>query len=378
MENFRQQLGQKIREMRERLGFSQQDLAAKAGFSAHQIISAIEKGEREVKTWELVTLAKVLKLSITELLFQGELPAIPQVLWRKIPQQEQQIKEAEFLKHCQDYYDLEQLCCLPAFSELPHKKFHPEFQDYSDVEQMASQVLQEFDLGARPSDTLERILENNYRVKIWYTDLGEDGSAASTIGSFGPAILMNRRESPWRRNYNFAHELFHLLTWHSIPADWQHTKPELWSKIEKLANAFASYLLLPAEQATFAAQKCFKDNNIDHIDLVKIARGFSVSTEALLYRLLNSRLLSKKTVKEVLNDPKFRNIDRLSMAEHWKDSPAISERYVLLAFTAYKKGKISRTRLAQHLETSLTNLTNFLLEYGLDDRQDYETKVRAA
>ena len=94
MENFRQQLGQKIREMRERLGFSQQDLAAKAGFSAHQIISAIEKGEREVKTWELVTLAKVLKLSITELLSQGELPAIPQVLWRKIPQQEQQIKEA--------------------------------------------------------------------------------------------------------------------------------------------------------------------------------------------------------------------------------------------------------------------------------------------
>jgi len=378
MENFRQQLGQKIREMRERLGFSQQDLATQAGFSAHQIISAIEKGERDVKTWELVSLARVLKLSTIELLSQADLPAVPQVLWRKIPQQDQQIKEAEFLKHCQDYFDLEQLCCLPAFPEFPPKKFDLETHDYSDVEQLALHVLKEFDLGSRPSDTLEGVLENNYRVKIWYTDLGEDGSSASTIGSFGPAILMNRREAPWRRNYNFAHELFHLLTWYSIPAEWQQNKPELWTKIEKLANAFASYLLLPAEQATFAAQKCFKDNNIDHIDLVKIARGFSVSTEALLYRLLNSRLLSKKTVKEVLNDPKFRNIDRLSMSEHWKDSPAIPERYVLLAFTAYKKGKISRTRLAQHLETSLTNLTNFLLEYGLDDRQDYETKVRAA
>ena len=49
MENFRQRLGQKIRKARARLGFSQQDLATQAGFSAHQTISTIENGEREVK-----------------------------------------------------------------------------------------------------------------------------------------------------------------------------------------------------------------------------------------------------------------------------------------------------------------------------------------
>lgn len=378
MKNFRQQMGQKIRQTRERLGFSQQDLATLVGFSAPQIISSIEKGERDVKAWELVSLAKALKLSTTELISQQELPPLPQVLWRKIPQQEQSIKEAEFLKHCQDYYDLEQLCCLPAFVELPQKKVDPEALDYANVEQIANYVLKEFDLGAIPADSLEQILENNFRVKIWYTDLGEDGSAASTIGSFGPAILMNGREAPWRRNYNFAHELFHLLTWHSIPAELQQTRPDLWSKIEKLANAFASSLLLPAEQVTFAIQKCTKDGQLSYIDLVKIARDFSVSTEALLYRLLNKGILNKKAVDKALDDPNFRAIDLSSMAENWKDSPALPERYVLLAFTAYKKGNISRARLAQYLETSLVNLTNFLLEYGLDDRQDYETKVRAA
>jgi len=44
----------------------------------------------------------------------------------------------------------------------------------------------------------------------------EEGSAASAIGPFGPAILMNSKEAPWRRNYNFAHELFHLITWESL------------------------------------------------------------------------------------------------------------------------------------------------------------------
>lgn len=378
MDNFRQQMGQKIRQTRERLGFSQQDLASLVGFSVPQIISSIEKGERDVKAWELVSLARALKLSTTDLISQQELPSPPQVLWRKIPQQEQSIKEAEFLKHCQDYHDLEQLCCLPPFVELPQKKVDPEALDYANVEQMANYVLKEFDLGAIPADSLEQILENNFRVKIWHTDLGEDGSAASTIGSFGPAILMNRREAPWRRNYNFAHELFHLLTWHSIPAELHQNRPDLWSKIEKLANAFASSLLLPAEKVIFSIQKCTQDGQLSYIDLVKIARDFSVSTEALLYRLLNKGILNKKAVDKALDDPNFRAIDRLSMVEHWTDYPALPERYVLLAFTAYKKGNISRTRLAQYLETSLVNLTNFLLEYGLDDRQDYETKVRAA
>ncbi|MCL0048467.1 helix-turn-helix domain-containing protein [Dehalococcoidia bacterium] len=50
-----------MRTSRERLGLSQEELANRAGFSVHQMISQIEKGKREVKAWELVNLVKVLR-----------------------------------------------------------------------------------------------------------------------------------------------------------------------------------------------------------------------------------------------------------------------------------------------------------------------------
>jgi hypothetical protein len=59
----------------------------------------------------------------------------------------------------------------------------------------------------------------------------EEGSAASIWGPFGPAILMNSNEAPWRRNYNFAHEVFHLITWDSIPPGLLSERVDLQNKV---------------------------------------------------------------------------------------------------------------------------------------------------
>jgi len=67
MGDLRKILGDRIRTARVRLSFTQKDLAEEAGFSAPQIISQIEKGKRELKAWELVSLATVLRLEVSGL-----------------------------------------------------------------------------------------------------------------------------------------------------------------------------------------------------------------------------------------------------------------------------------------------------------------------
>ena len=54
------------------------------------------------------------------------------------------------------------------------------------------------------------------------------------------------------------------------------------------------------------------------------------------------------------------------------------ERFVRLAFVAYKKGRLSKAKLAEMLDTSLIDLPKTLQEYGHKDREGYDAEVRVA
>ena len=59
-------------------------------------------------------------------------------------------------------------------------------------------------------------------------------------------ILINRNEPEYlRRNYNLAHELFHVLTWQAMPPNELDAIMEKKSRIEMLADALAAALLMP-------------------------------------------------------------------------------------------------------------------------------------
>ena len=375
MEKLQEILGRRIAEMRKSLKLTQADLAKEIGVSSSQIVSQIEQGKREVGAWELAKLAKILRTTTNTLLDIAEPEPLPEVLWRKIPEQ-QELKKTDFLKHCQEYHDLEQLNDIAHHETFPRQKIDFNKADYQDIQKLAERISREIYLGSKPAAMLEKSLEDRYGVKVWYMDLGQDGSAASTIGTFGPAILMNSREAPWRRNYNFAHEVFHLVTWYSEKPEVLRNDDNLWQTVERFAEVFAACLLLPADPLIIAFDKRIKKGTINYTDFIEIAREFDVSTEALLYRMLNLRRLTKKDVDRLLGDPQFRDMDRSTMSRSWWTPPELPERFVRLAFIAYIKGKITRSRLARYLNTSLFDLDDFLREYGLNDREDCKIKVR--
>jgi Zn-dependent peptidase ImmA (M78 family)/transcriptional regulator with XRE-family HTH domain len=370
-------LGDRIRKARIRLSLSQQKLATEAGFSAPQIISQIEKGEREIKAWELVNLARILRVDVSQLLSIEEPRPPAPILWRKNPERDKELIEAEFLRRCEQYALLEKLCEVVTTGDLPKVTMDYAKVNFRDAERLGKEIWEELELGSRPATCLAGVLEERYAVKIWYQNL-EEGSAASTKGSFGAAILMNSTEAPWRRNFSFGHELFHLVTWDNIFPQLLAQSPDLWDKTERLANAFASSLLLPSDDVARVFESRIKDDRVVYSDLIEVAREFGVSTEALLYRLLDLGFIEREEVDSLLGAPSFRDLDRSVRVSDWWKPLAIPERFVRLAFTAYQKGRLSRPRLAEYLNTSLVDLTDVLLEYDLDDRKDYQTAVRAS
>lgn len=377
MGNYRELLGKRIRSIRDQVALTQKELAKQVGFSAPQIISQIEKGQREVKAWELVKIARALQVDISDLLAIEEPEPRPEILWRAIPRGRKELIEAEFIQCCRQYALLEYLCETNVEQDLVRTHVNIANMSFQDAEAFGDEIRVQFKLGARPATSLLDTLENTYGVKIWYRNLGEEGSAASVVATFGAAVLMNSVEAPWRRNFSFGHELFHLLTWRSIPMQLLKKDVALKDKIEKLANAFASNLLLPGDDVKLTFERRIKDGKIGYSDIIDIARQFDVSTTALLYRLRSLRLLAGETVESLLGDPAFRALDRATMRHLWWTPPEIPERFVRLAFIAYQKGKLSRARLAQFLNTSLIDLTDTLLEYGLDDRENYKTDISA-
>jgi Zn-dependent peptidase ImmA (M78 family)/DNA-binding XRE family transcriptional regulator len=375
--DIKKTLGQRISLRREALGLTQKDLASQIGFASSEIISQIELGKRDVKAWELSRIAWILHTDIADFLAVKEPDSPPPILWRVLPLDQVKSKEAKFLKLCQQYSLLENLSGTTSRKPLPERVVDASKLNFDVAERLAVDVREELGLGDRPASVLVKTLEDKYGVKIFYETMDE-GSAATTIGDFGPAILMNKREAPWRRNYNFAHEIFHLITWKSIPATLLKSNKRLWVNIEKKAEVFASCLLLPEESIRIEIEERKINNTIEDSDLIEIARKYDVSTRALLYRLLNMRIINRTILNSRLNDDKFLALDRSTMHVYWWDPPQLPERYVRLSFVAYQKGNLSRAKLAQLLGVNVHNVTELLKKYDLDDSRIHgKIKVRA-
>lgn len=370
------ELGAAVRRARDRAGLTQEDLATQAGFVSTQTVSDIERGVRDVKARELHRIARVLHTSYDVLLGVRAEPTA-RVLWRRGTAAVSRGEEAEFLERASRYALLEEWCDLPPAEPLPEFPFNPAAGSYSGVEALVNRVARTLDLGSRPATSLVKVLEERFRVKIFYADLPGDESAACVRDGFGAAILMNASQAPWRRNYNFAHELFHLVTWEGVARAWptDGSDPPWADQLERFANSFASHLLLPADEVSEQYRARCRDGSVSDADLVELAREFDVSTQALVFRLAFLRLLKQEEADATLARPGFQRLDRRTMPERWlTPETGLPDRYLRLAYLAHDKGRITLARLAEFLETSVSEL----ITQGLDRDRAEETAAASA
>jgi Zn-dependent peptidase ImmA (M78 family) len=373
-------LGKLLRKERESLNFKLREVAQKMGFLHYQTLSTIEAGEREIKAWELFKLAELYGRNVDYFITKKKVGSVPKVLWRDPARTtETMTAERKFLSFCRNYKKLLELTKesetkLPICDFFPINKQEFSIRGFDYVTELSRDYSKSLNLGGRPACSLPSILEQALGVLVLYMDLGPGGSGASTQGDFGRAILINANNAPWRRNYDLAHELFHLITWDTFSDEDIYSQTNKGkSEVEQWADFYASEILLPADEVEREFGKRVSDNKITYISLVEIAREFRVSIDALLWRLVNLGRLERKNAKELLEKGSIKDIDRKMRTNDWADDrpPYLSSRFVTLAIKALQMGKISKAKFAEYVDIPFSEVPYFLDKYGYDENEDY-------
>lgn len=350
-------IGRRLKIARSAIGYTLEKVERETRI-AKSALSNFETGQREPKFSQLSKLAEVYKRAV-EFFLTDEPPIENVMLWRDPPGTEEQMKEteAEFHQLCEQYHRLEVLTGEVKRVTLPQPNVTtPEQFDFGKAELFAKQVQDSFRLGDIPIASLKQILEETYYIKIFYLDFS--GSAISIVSEeFGPAILLNAKNKQRRRSYDLAHELFHILTWHVFRTESGETS----ENEEKLANKFASRLLMPEEPIKDMIISNTDDKggiSFDHLD--DIARKLDVSLEALIYRIASIyRFKKEETGKYIDSAQKY--LDGSKPRPSYRPDK-LPERYCDLAQRALREGKLSLMQFKKYMGISYREAQEYLTE----------------
>jgi len=382
--DYQKELGELLRKERESLDLTLTEVSKKLNFNHYQTLSSIEVGEREVKAFELAELARIYGRDIDYFLNLDDSKEKVQILWESPEESTQKsLIERQFLLICQSYQKLiellgenESINANLKFKINKHELLSSNGIPY--VEDLAFHYRQILNLGSRPACSLNKILEEKMGIKVIYLPMASDISQGCTIDpSFGMAALINENNAPWRRSFDLCCEFFHLLTWNLFKEEEIYQNQKIGeTRVEALADVFAAALLLPEKELRDEFERQIHDKSITFLDLVPIARDFSVPLEALILRLANLELLDKEKIQDDLEEGDLKDFDRKYRHSQWaeKTNPHLSKRYISLAIKAYLSGKITREKLADYLDERSSTIPAFLRKYGYEENEDYSMK----
>ncbi len=386
--NIQKVLANRLKKERESLDITLKEVSEKLEFNNYQTLSSIEAGEREIKAWELAKLAEIYGRDIDFFLNLESIQKEVRILWRSRETSPQKTKvERQFISICKRYQSLLKLLEEPNTPKTGSKLNIDKHEllaksAFKKVENLANAYIRILDLGSRPSCSLPKILEEEMGIKIIFLPLESNISGGSTIDEeFGLAILVNSNDAPWRRNFDLAHEFFHLITWNDFSPEEIYQNDSLGkNRIEQLADVFSSTLLLPENEVRDEFEKRTVEKSISYLDLVHIARDFDVSIEALLWRLVNLGLLKRENIQEELEKKTIKDVDKKYRHSDWAETvkPHLSNRYISLAIKAFHLRKISKGKLAEYVGENYSAIPSFLKKYGYDENEDYTIAYRTA
>jgi Zn-dependent peptidase ImmA (M78 family)/transcriptional regulator with XRE-family HTH domain len=362
-------LGDRLKFARDKAGLTIAQAGERTGIGASSICE-FENGKREPKVVHLSALAEAYRRSISFFLGEGDLPC-EVVLWRQRPDSPAAAEiQLQFLRLCEQYHNLETWCYERAASDLPFVDGDGESYSYSQAEQLAYKVRNECQLGDRPGTSLLRVLEEVCKVKVFHLTFEPTGTAACTLSPvFGAAVLLNAGNVRWRRNFDLAHELFHLLTWRVFRSETQTDSSVASPKEEKLATCFASHLLMPTDAVRLAINGRIRDGRIPFDGLFDVAREFDVSVEALLWRM---KFLYNRSEDQTRDDVEQCQAGSAPCQKRERDDPpARPDRFFALAIRALRKGDLSIGRFAEYMGISRRQAMHFD-EAGTPDHEETE------
>lgn len=372
---------QRLISAREAVGLSLTEAAHRMGFNNYQTLSDIEKGKRSISANELIVMARLYSRDLDYFFTTQSSPGFAP-LWRKEPgtrEKDTKSIQREFCMFLERYSNLEHTLGLKRrWKDIQTAHTRDDFaeEEYSLVSKLASYLYKQLGLGARPALNLLNVLENDLRFKILHLPLEGVSGACNVDDSLGVGILINKKDAPWRRNFDLAHELFHVVSWDIFSRE-EIGDGTVKTKPEKYADAFASILLLPEEQLMSALEEVVTNNIIRVVDIIELAIDFGVSTAAVLWRLVNLGKIKDAQAKEILENPEIREMDRSHRRDLWTEdvSQKYPNRFTSLACRCLMEGKITRGAFANYLEIERHDVDSFLVKSGFAEEHYEEIGV---
>lgn len=366
------EISKRLKEARKSVEMTLKEAAKKAGFRNYQTLAKIENGKRSVKAVELAKLSDVYARDISFFLSDSPAKFSFSISWRKSKAKLKLSKDEQRLKTLLErYLSLkERLGIKESSPPLPLiGEKHLSYESATEYGEEYSEIL---GLGKRPALTLSEILEKDRNIPVFYLELPEGTSAATISSSNISAICINANEAPWRKNFDLAHELFHLIYPSQKPS---HCGFNNTANIEKWANAFASALLLPGDEIQKFINKFRKEKKLPIINIMLEAKDFGVSTSALLWRLVNLGWIKRDDVEQLLQSELLKEKDREIRSKIPWESSYLSHRFISMIFKAVSEGLLSRARAAEYLFVNLAELNSVFLKEGYNPDEDYSAKV---
>lgn len=367
-------LGKRLQQKRQALGLKLEEAAKLAGFKSLQTLSKIEHSKRTVKANELAALARAYAFDLNLFLLAESPAKDAKIFWRAEKKSSNANRFESKAKMLFDrYLHLQELLGY----ETDGTKLSTITRQLTSIDAAAEEgenYSNSLRLGDRPALTFKRILEEEYTLPIFFMEMPNNASAISILSPNYAAICVNSHDAPWRRNFDIAHELFHIIYRQATPVECGVSDNRT---SERYANAFASAFLLPRSSLEKEIGRRKERSKLNITDLIVLACDYDVSLDALLWRLVNLDYIDRKQVDTVLS------ID--AVKDHYKGlrkskadkTPHISEKYVCMVFEAVSQGIMSEMRAAEYLEVLVGEVDNIFTEAGLiwEGESDIEITV---
>ena len=365
---------QRLKQIRQSLGLKLKEAARMAGFRDFQTLSKIETGKRSIKAEELIALAKAYSFDVNFFLGDKIETAQHKIHWRAEERPSNtKITESKLKMYFDRYLRLQEIL---GYKEKKQRLFEitQPIESIDEATEYGEKYSYDLKLGDRPALSLSTILEEKCNLPIFYFKLPKGTSALSLISNGRAAICVNYLDAPWRRNFDIAHEIFHIIYKYAHPMTCGKSDNLIQ---EKFANAFASAFLLPKDSLFKDIKRRKSKGQITLNDLMILACEYEVSLAALLWRLVNLEKLDRKNADKILSSSGVKEYNKQIRKSKSRKTPHISQKYLCMVFEAVSRGLMSKMRAAEYLGVGVIELEEIFLKAGLtmQEESDFEIPI---
>ncbi|ANB18987.1 XRE family transcriptional regulator [Dokdonella koreensis] len=350
--------------LREIRGATQEQLATALQFNDRQTLSEIEGGGRSISIPELVKAAQFFGVKPDYFTDPLRLAGEAKFSWRRTMEVGENLNmfEERAGGWIATYRHLSRLKGDSINSSLTQIGLTPK-SSYEEAWAAGEAIARSLELGPVPAAMLADALEERWDTLVLYVDALQGVSgAACQVGAMN-TVIINRRESEGRRNFDLAHEVFHLITWSLMEP--KHIEGDVqlsarYRRIESLADNFAAGLLMPSE----SLQKYIDDHPLPRLiadlnEWVRTAASvFLVSGDAMRWRLACLKHIAQATAKRLESAA-------IRVASENVPPPHFSRRFVEALGWGIEQGYVTVRRASEIVDESIDGLAELFTEHGL-------------